>query len=155
MTTATGDSSPLPTITIILEDLVEYIVYNSFSWFLSITANLLLRSCILIILSSCIYLSLKTVPWRRILNDPIGRNLIFHHQPVHATPSGNTIISFYHLFYYLLIRNIFLRWHILFQYFLDAIIRASAQRETVESCSGGSGGLIRLNASHVIHDFNV
>ena len=42
-----------------------------------------------------------------------------------------------------------------FQYFLDAIIRASAQRETVESCSGGSGGLIRLNASQVIHDFNV
>ena len=38
---------------------------------------------------------------------------------------------------------------------LDAIIRASAQHETVESCSGGSGGLIRLNASQVIHDFNV
>ena len=45
-----------------------------------------------------------------------------------------------------------------FQYFLDAIIRASAQRETVESlesCSGGSGGLIRLKASQVIDDFNV
>ena len=38
--------------------------------------------------------------------------------------------------------------------FLDAIIRASAQPETVGSCSGGSGGLIRLNASQVIHDFN-
>ena len=45
--------------------------------------------------------------------------------------------------------------HFFFLYFLDAIIRASAQRETVESCSGGSGGLIRLNASHVIHDFNM
>ncbi|CAH3161117.1 unnamed protein product, partial [Porites lobata] len=32
---------------------------------------------------------------------------------------------------------------------INAIIRASAQRETVESCSGGSGGLIRLNASQV------
>ncbi|CAH3039846.1 unnamed protein product [Porites evermanni] len=32
---------------------------------------------------------------------------------------------------------------------INAIIRASAQSETVESCSGGSGGLIRLNASHV------
>ena len=41
------------------------------------------------------------------------------------------------------------------QNFLDAIIRASAQFETDESCSGGSGGLIRLNASQVIHDFNV
>ena len=49
----------------------------------------------------------------------------------------------------------FLRLHILFQYFLDGIIRASAQLQPVESCSGGSGGLIRLNASHVIHDFNV
>ena len=130
-------------------------MYYSFSWFLCNSANLLLRSCVLTILSSCIYLSLKTVPWRRILNDPIGRNSAFHLQPVHATPSGNTVISFYHLFYYLLIRNMFLRWHFLFQYFLDAIIRASAQRETVESCSGGSGGLIRLNASQLIHDFNV
>ena len=58
------------------------------------------------------------------------------------------------MFYYVLRRNILIRLQILFQYFLDAIIRASAQRETVESCSGGSGGLIRLNASHVIHDFN-
>ncbi|CAH3161093.1 unnamed protein product [Porites lobata] len=32
---------------------------------------------------------------------------------------------------------------------INAIIRASAQRQTGESCSGGSGGLIRLNASHV------
>ena len=59
------------------------------------------------------------------------------------------------MFYYVLRRNILIRLQILFQYFLDAIIRASAQRETVESCSGGSGGLIRLNASYVIHDFNV
>ena len=155
MTTATGDSAPLPTITIIPEYLVECIVYNSFSWFLCNTANLLPRNSVLIVLSPCIYLSLKTVPWRISLNDPISRNSLLHYQPVHATPSGNTIKSFYHLFYYLLIRNIFLRWHILFQYVLDAIIRASAQNETVESCSGGSGGLIRLNASHVIHDFNV
>lgn len=49
-------------------------------------------------------------------------------------------------------RNIFLRLQAIFQYFLDAIIKASAQSETVESCSGGSGGLIRLNASHVIHE---
>ena len=42
----------------------------------------------------------------------------------------------------------------LFQYFLDAIIGASAQSQTTESCSGGSGGLIRLNASHVIHHFS-
>ncbi|KAM7432912.1 hypothetical protein ABFA07_016730 [Porites harrisoni] len=32
---------------------------------------------------------------------------------------------------------------------INAIIRASAQNETVQSCSGGSGGLIRLNASQV------
>ena len=149
------DSVRLPTITIIPEDLVEYIVYKSSSWFLCNTAKLPLRNCVLIALSCCIYLSRKTVPWRRFLNDPIGRNSILHYQTVHAPPSGNTVISFYHLSYYLLIRNMFLRWHILFQYFLDAIIRASAQNETVESCSGGSGGLIRLNASHVIHDFNV
>ena len=59
------------------------------------------------------------------------------------------------MFYYVLLRNIFLRLQILFQYFLDGIIRASAQSETVELCSGGSGGLIRLKASHVIPDFNV
>ena len=155
MTTATGAEIVLGFQPSFWKTFIEWIVYNSFFWFLCKTANLLLRNCVLIVVSTCIYLSLKTVPWRRILNDPIGRNSIFHYQPVHSTPSGNKIISFHHLFYYLLIRNIFLRWHILFQYFLDAIIRASAQSGTVESCSGGSGGLIRLNASHVIHDFNV
>ena len=97
------DSARLPTITIIPEDLViECILYNSFSWFLCNKASLLLRNCVLIVLTSCIYLSLKTIPWRTFVNDPTSRNSIFHYKPFQITPRLQEIklfpLSFVFLF---------------------------------------------------------